>query len=112
MARMTFITGSEGSVGKSTGTIAVLDFFKMRSRMISPLETDTASPNDGKASGKDVKGFRHLRTHVILVQSNRLTLRIAWQSATFGGRADTEWWHRNCALQISDNEVCNHAPAE
>lgn len=112
MERVFFVTGSKGGVGKSADSIGLLDYFEMRSRKVSLVETDMANPDDTKASRKDAKFFRYLGIRVHLVQSNRLTLRIAWQSASFGGRADTERWYRNCALQISDNEVCNHAPAE
>jgi MinD superfamily P-loop ATPase len=112
MARAFFVTGSKGGEGKSMGTIALLDYFNMRSRMISLVETDTASPDDGNDSQKDVKYFRHLATRaIILVQSNRLTLRSELQSA-LRGRAEITRRNRNCALQIFDNEVCNHAPAE
>jgi hypothetical protein len=40
-----------------------------------------------------------------LVQSNRLTLEKAWQSATLGSRAEIERWRRACAQNIFD-KVC------
>jgi hypothetical protein len=57
MARVFFVTGSKGGVGKSVGSIALLDYFEMRSRKVSLVETDTANPDVGKAYQKDVKSF-------------------------------------------------------
>src|ERR1019366_2576882 len=57
MARVFFVTGSKGGVGKSVGAIALLDYFEMRNRKVSLVETDTANPDVGKAYQKDVKGF-------------------------------------------------------
>jgi hypothetical protein len=41
-----------------------------------------------------------------LVQSNRLTLEKAWQTATLGSRAEIERWRRECAQNIFD-KVCD-----
>ena len=41
-----------------------------------------------------------------LVQSNRLTLEKAWQTATLGSRAEIERWRRECAHNIFD-KVCD-----
>jgi hypothetical protein len=57
MARVFFVTGSKGGVGKSVGAIALLDYFEMRNRKVSLVETDTANPDVGKAYQKDVKSF-------------------------------------------------------
>ena len=57
MARVFFVTGSKGGVGKSVGAIALLDYFEMRNRKVSLVETDTANPDVGKAYQKDVKLF-------------------------------------------------------
>ena len=233
MARVFFVTGSKGGVGKSVGAIALLDYFEMRSRKVSLVETDTANPDVGKAYQKDVKSFslvnldenegwldlldivdaskddevvvntaarnndgvnrygsmfdeklnefgwhfislflinqqrdscemltdymnvvRHGRIHVVrnqffgiapslfelydnsplrksieakqglslylpqlatrvtnLVQSSRLTLERAWQTATLGSRAEIERWRRECARNIFD-KVCGDDPAE
>jgi hypothetical protein len=46
-----------------------------------------------------------------LVQSSRLTLERAWQTATLGSRAEIERWRRECALNIFD-KVCGDDPAE
>ena len=46
-----------------------------------------------------------------LVQSSRLTLERAWQTATLGSRAEIERWRRNCAQNIFD-KVCGDDPAE
>jgi hypothetical protein len=48
MARMFFLTGSKGSARKSVGVIALLDYFEVRSRKVSLVETNTASPDIGK----------------------------------------------------------------
>jgi hypothetical protein len=233
MARVFFVTGSKGGVGKSVGSIALLDYFEMRSRKVSLVETDTANPDVGKAYQKDVKSFSlvnldenegwldlldivdaskddevvvntaarnnegvnlygsmfdeklnefgwpfislflinqqrdscemltdymnvvtHGRIHVVrnqffgiapslfelydnsplrksieakrglslylpqlatritnLVQSSRLTLERAWQTATLGSRAEIERWRRDCAQNIFD-KVCGDDPAE
>ena len=233
MARVFFVTGSKGGVGKSVGSIGLLDYFEMRSRKVSLVETDTAKPDVGKAYQKDVKSFSlvnldenegwldlldivdaskddevvvntaarnnegvsrygsmfdeklnefgwpfislflinqqrdscemltdymnvvtHGRIHVVrnqffgiapslfelydnsplrksieakqglslylpqlatrvtnLVQSSRLTLERAWQTATLGSRAEIERWRRECALNIFD-KVCGDDPAE
>ena len=233
MARVFFVTGSKGGVGKSVGAIALLDYFEMRSRKVSLVETDTANPDVGKAYQKDVKSFSlvnldenegwldlldivdaskddevvvntaarnnegvnrygsmfdeklnefnwpfislflinqqrdscemltdymkvvtHGRIHVVrnqffgiapslfelydnsplrksieakqglslylpqlatrvtnLVQSSRLTLERAWQTATLGSRAEIERWRRDCAQNIFD-KVCGNDPAE
>jgi len=39
------------------GSIGLLDYFEMRSRKVSLVETDTANPDVGKAYQKDVKSF-------------------------------------------------------
>ncbi len=57
MARVFFVTGSKGGVGKSVGAIALLDYFEMRNRQVSLVETDTANPDVGKAYQKSVKSF-------------------------------------------------------
>ena len=57
MTRVFFVTGSKGGVGKSVGAIALLDYFEMRNRQVSLVETDTANPDVGKAAQKDVKSF-------------------------------------------------------
>jgi hypothetical protein len=57
MATVYFVTGSKGGVGKSVGAIALLDYFEMRNRKVSLVETDTANPDVGKAYQKDVKSF-------------------------------------------------------
>ena len=57
MARVFFVTGSKGGVGKSIGSIGLLDYFEMRNRKVSLVETDTANPDVGKAYQKDVKSF-------------------------------------------------------
>jgi len=49
MARVFFVTGSKGGVGKSVGAIALLDYFEMRNRQVSLVETDTANPDVGNA---------------------------------------------------------------
>jgi hypothetical protein len=46
-----------------------------------------------------------------LVQSSRLTLERAWQTATLGSRAEIERWRRDCAQNIFD-KVCGDDPAE
>jgi hypothetical protein len=228
MARVFFVTGSKGGVGKSVGSIGLLDYFEMRNRKVSLVETDTANPDVGKAYQKDVKSFslvnldenegwldlldivdaseddevvvntaarnnegvnrhgsmfdeklnefawpfitlflinqqrdscemlseymnvvKYGRIHVVrnrffgiapslfelydnsalrksvetreglslylpqlatrvtnLVQSNRLTLEKAWQTATLGSRAEIERWRRECAQNIFD-KVCD-----
>jgi len=215
------------------GSIGLLDYFEMRSRKVSLVETDTANPDVGKAYQKDVKSFSlvnldenegwldlldivdaskddevvvntaarnnegvnrygsmfdeklnefdwpfislflinqqrdscemlteymnvvtHGRIHVVrnqffgiapslfelydnsplrksieakqglslylpqlatrvtnLVQSSRLTLERAWQTATLGSRAEIERWRRDCAQNIFD-KVCGDDPAE
>jgi hypothetical protein len=57
MARVFFVTGSKGGVGKSVGAIALLDYFEMGNRQVSLVETDTANPDVGKAYQKNVKSF-------------------------------------------------------
>jgi MinD superfamily P-loop ATPase len=57
MARVFFVTGSKGGVGKSVGAIALLDYFEMRTRQVSLVEINTANPNVGKAYQKDEKSF-------------------------------------------------------
>ena len=57
MARVFFVTGSKGGVGKSVGAIALLDYFEMRNREVTLVETDTANPDVGKAYQKSVKSF-------------------------------------------------------
>ena len=57
MARVFFVTGSKGGVGKSVGAIALLDYFEMRNRKVSLVETDTANPDVGKAYQQNVKSF-------------------------------------------------------
>ena len=57
MARIFFVTGSKGGVGKPVGTIALFDDFEMRNRQVSLVETDTANPDVGKAYQKSVKSF-------------------------------------------------------
>ena len=57
MARVFFVTGSKGGVGKSVGAIALLDYFEMGNRQVSLVETDTANPDVGKAYQKSVKSF-------------------------------------------------------
>jgi Mrp family chromosome partitioning ATPase len=57
VARVLFVTGSKGGVGKSVGVIALLDYFQMGNRQVSLVETDTANPDVGKAYQKDVKSF-------------------------------------------------------
>jgi dsDNA-binding SOS-regulon protein len=42
-----------------------------------------------------------------LIQSNRLTLEKARETATLGSRAEIERWRRECALNIFD-KVCDH----
>ena len=233
MARVFFVTGSKGGVGKSVGAIALLDYFEMRNRQVSLVETDTANPDVGKAYQKSVKSFSLVnldenegwldlldivdaskddevvvntaarnnegvnrygsmfdeklnefgwpfislflinqqrdscemltdymnvvtngRIHVVrnqffgiapslfelydnsplrksieakqglslylpqlatrvtnLVQSSRLTLERAWQTATLGSRAEIERWRRDCAQNIFD-KVCGDDPAE
>jgi len=233
MARVFFVTGSKGGVGKSVGAIALLDYLEMGNRQVSLVETDTANPDVGKAYQKDVKSFSlvnldenegwldlldivdaskddevvvntaarnnegvnrygsmfdeklnefgwpfislflinqqrdscemlteymnvvtHGRIHVVrnqffgiapslfelydssplrksieekqglslylpqlatrvtnLVQSSRLTLERAWQTATLGSRAEIERWRRECAQNIFD-KVCGDDPAE
>jgi hypothetical protein len=228
MARVFFVTGSKGGVGKSVGSIGLLDYLEMRNRKVSLVETDTANPDVGKAYQKDVKSFslvnldenegwldlldivdaskgddvvvntaarnnegvnrhgsmfdeklhefgwpfitlflinqqrdscemlseyinvvKYGRIHVVrnrffgiapslfelydssalrksietreglslylpqlatrvtnLVQSNRLTLEKAWQTATLGSRAEIERWRRECAQNIFD-KVCD-----
>ena len=228
MARVFFVTGSKGGVGKSVGSIGLLDYFEVRNRKVSLVETDTANPDVGKAYQKDVKSFslvnldenegwldlldivdaskddevvvntaarnnegvnrhgsmfdeklndfgwhfitlflinqqrdscemlseymnvvKYGRIHVVrnrffgiapslfelydnsalrksvetreglslylpqlatrvtnLVQSNRLTLEKAWQTATLGSRAEIERWRRECAQNIFD-KVCD-----
>ena len=44
-----------------------------------------------------------------LVQSNRLTLERARETATLGSRAEIERWRRECAQYIFD-KVCDDAP--
>jgi dsDNA-binding SOS-regulon protein len=44
-----------------------------------------------------------------LVQSNRLTLERARETATLGSRAEIERWRRECAQNIFD-KVCDDAP--
>jgi hypothetical protein len=44
-----------------------------------------------------------------LVQSNRLTLERARETATLGSRAEIERWRRECAHNIFD-KVCDDAP--
>jgi len=57
VARVFFVTGSKGGVGKSVGAIALLDYFEMRNREVTLVETDTANPDVGKAYQKSVKSF-------------------------------------------------------
>jgi cellulose biosynthesis protein BcsQ len=44
MARVFFVTGSKGGVGKSVGAIALLDYFEMRNRQVSLVEGLTLPP--------------------------------------------------------------------
>jgi Mrp family chromosome partitioning ATPase len=44
MARVFFVTGSKGGVGKSVGAIALLDDFEMRNRQVSLVEGLTLPP--------------------------------------------------------------------
>ena len=44
-------------MGKSVGAIALLDYFEMRNRKVSLVETDTANPDVGKAYQKNVNSF-------------------------------------------------------
>jgi hypothetical protein len=46
-----------------------------------------------------------------LVQSNRLTLETARETATLGSRAEIERWRRECAQNIFD-KVCDDAPSK
>ncbi len=57
MARVFFVTGSKGGVGKSVGAITLLDYFERQNRKVSLVETDTANPDVGKAYQKNVKSF-------------------------------------------------------
>jgi len=49
MARVFFVTGSK-AVLEVCGAIALLDYFEMRNRKVSLVETDTANPDVGKAT--------------------------------------------------------------
>jgi hypothetical protein len=49
MARVFFLTGSRGGVGKLVGLIGLFDHFEMRRGKVSLVETDTANPNVGDA---------------------------------------------------------------
>ena len=55
MARVFFVTGSIGGVGKSVGAIALLDYFEMRNRQVSLVETDTGKADEGKLYGWRVR---------------------------------------------------------
>ncbi len=56
--------------------------------------------------------LRQLATRVTnFVQSNRLTLERARETATLGNRAEIERWHRECAHNIFD-KVCDDAPSK
>ena len=49
MAKVFFVTGSKGGVGKSVGAIGLVDHFEMRSRKVSRVDTETANPDFGNA---------------------------------------------------------------
>jgi len=48
MARVFFVTGSKGGVGKSVGAIALLDYFEMGNRQVSLVETIQPTPTLAK----------------------------------------------------------------
>ena len=55
MARVFFVTGSIGGVGKSVGAIALLDNFQIGNRQISLVETATGKADEGKLYGWRVR---------------------------------------------------------